>query len=65
MVEESLRYSEIARELGVSRQRVWAWFQEDRAVPAKWVLPLERITGRSRHDIRPDLYPRDSATEAA
>lgn len=49
--------AKLARALGVTHAAVWQW---DRArIPATRVLQVERITGISRHDLRPDLYPRD------
>ncbi len=50
------RYSKIARELGVSRQTVWSWFQEGRRVPAERVVELEQVSGVPRHKLRPDLF---------
>lgn len=34
------------------------WLKRNR-IPAERVLDVERITGVSRCDLRPDLYPRD------
>ena len=48
-------YTALARELGVSRPAVAQW----RQVPALRVLAVERLTGVSRHELRPDLYPVD------
>jgi len=53
--------SEIATALGITHGAVSQWTE----VPAKRVLDVERITGVSRHDLRPDLYPRANSTEAA
>lgn len=30
-------------------------------IPPRYVLDLERLSGISRHDLRPDLYPREAA----
>lgn len=49
------RISRLALELGINAAAVSQW---DR-VPAERVLEVERITGVSRHDLRPDLYPRE------
>jgi DNA-binding transcriptional regulator YdaS (Cro superfamily) len=46
---------EIAAALGITHGAVSQW----RRVPAERVLEVERITGVSRHDLRPDLYPRE------
>lgn len=34
-------------------------------VPANRVLEIERLTGVSRHLLRPDIYPRDGEDSAA
>lgn len=47
----------LADPLGITPQAIWNW-QE---VPARRVLAVERITGVSRHDLRPDLYPKERA----
>ena len=44
--------SKLAREAKVPRQCLYLW---DR-VPAEHVLTLERVTGISRHRMRPDVY---------
>lgn len=46
-------FPELARKLGVTRHAIYQW---DR-VPANRVIPIERATGVSRHELRPDLYP--------
>ena len=50
--------SELARICGVSQPAVWKWLQGGR-VPAEYVLRIEAATGVSRHDLRPDIYPRE------
>lgn len=47
----------IARELGITHGAVYQW----RRIPAERVLDVERITGVSRHVLRPDLYPPEVA----
>lgn len=42
-----------ARAIGVTAQAVSQWDE----VPPLRVLAVERISGISRHDLRPDLYP--------
>jgi len=56
--------TKLAALIGVQHQSIYSW----RRVPAERVLDIERITGVSRHDLRPDLYPREPnsvSTEAA
>ena len=53
--------SAFARLHGVSQPTVWAWLNKGSPLPAEYVLATERETGISRHDLRPDLYPREQA----
>ena len=43
--------------LGITAEAIYVWKQ----VPVMRVLDVERVTGVSRHDLRPDVYPRDEA----
>lgn len=48
--------SKLAEALGdLSSQAVSQW----KRVPAERVIAVEKVTGISRHDLRPDLYPRE------
>lgn len=52
----------LANELGITPQALSQW----ETVPPLRVLDVERITGVSRHELRPDLYPiASSSPEAA
>lgn len=55
--------TELAKRLGKRQGHVWAWLNRDKKVPAEMVLPIERATAGevTRHELRPDLYPRDEA----
>jgi DNA-binding transcriptional regulator YdaS (Cro superfamily) len=53
--------AKLAAALGIASQAISQW----RRVPAGRVLDVERVTGVSRHDLRPDLYPRDAASQDA
>lgn len=44
---------DFAEEIGVTPQAVSQW----EVVPPGRVLLVERLTGISRHDLRPDYYP--------
>jgi DNA-binding transcriptional regulator YdaS (Cro superfamily) len=46
--------SKLARQLGITRQAVEQW--RGRVVPPEHVLVIEKITGVSRYDLRPDIY---------
>lgn len=44
----------LATALGITTQAISKW---RRRIPAERVLDIERATGVSRHELRPDLYP--------
>jgi len=44
--------------IGVTAERVRMWLHRDN-LPAEYVLAIERITGVSRHELRPDIYPKE------
>lgn len=52
-----------ARLLGITQPSVWAWLKNGKPLPGEHVLKVEGATGISRHDLRPDLYPRESASD--
>lgn len=45
----------LAHRLGIKPQAISQWDQ----VPPLRVLDVERVTGVSRHELRPDLYPQE------
>lgn len=47
----------------VRQGHVWAWLHRTGVIPAEYAIPIEQITAGkvSRHDLRPDLYPREAA----
>jgi DNA-binding transcriptional regulator YdaS (Cro superfamily) len=50
--------SELARRIGVTQAHVWQWLHRSKGkVPGQYVIPIEKATGVSRHELRPDLYP--------
>lgn len=54
----------MGRLLGVSQPSVWAWQRKGKPLPAEHVLAVEEATGISRHDLRPDIYPREDGRAA-
>lgn len=50
----------LAEKCGVRYQAVQKWARLNR-IPAERVLAIETASGISRHELRPDLYPQDSA----
>jgi DNA-binding transcriptional regulator YdaS (Cro superfamily) len=52
--------SELARRINGSPSRAYpqlvqVWTKS--RIPAKWVISVEKATGVSRHELRPDIYP--------
>ncbi len=58
-IDKAGSQAEIARIAGVSTTAVWKWVQSSKRVPAEFVLKVEKATGVSRYDLRPDIYPRE------
>jgi DNA-binding transcriptional regulator YdaS (Cro superfamily) len=48
----------LGRLIGKRQSVIFGWLRAGR-LPAEHVLKVEAATGVSRHDLRPDIYPRD------
>ena len=48
--------SALGRLLGKRQSTIQGWLKTGRVSP-EYVLQVERVTGISRHELRPDLYP--------
>lgn len=48
--------SALGRSMGITHAAIRRWKLLGR-VPAERVLEVERLTGISRHELRPDIYP--------
>lgn len=61
---ESISQAVFAKRVGVTQGMVWQWLRGVRRVSAEKVLTIEEATNGkvSRHEIRPDLYPREKGT---
>jgi DNA-binding transcriptional regulator YdaS (Cro superfamily) len=62
-IDKAGSQAEIARIAGVSTTAVWKWVQSSKRVPAEFVRKIEAATGVSRHDLRPDIYPREEMVD--
>lgn len=52
----------LSRELGIKHTAMYSW----KRVPAERVIDVERVTGISRHELRPDIFgPAPAAEDAA
>lgn len=63
-VEAAGGQTEFARVCGCTQGNIWQLLQKKSLLPAQYVLKVESALGVSRHDLRPDLYPRDEAAAA-
>lgn len=51
--------SQMARDLGTTQPTIWRWCNQAKQLPAEYVLKAEQLYAVSRHDLRPDIYPRN------
>lgn len=58
-IENAGGLTKLAASLNISKQAVAQWD----SVPPLRVLEVERASGISRHELRPDLYPLEPAEE--
>ncbi|MDG6079776.1 Rha family transcriptional regulator [Erythrobacter litoralis] len=49
----------LAKICEVTQPAVSLWVRLSKPLPAEHVLKVEAATGISRHELRPDLYPRE------
>lgn len=62
--DHELTLGAVAERFSVQKAAVWKW--EKGQVAADKVLEVERVTGISRHVLRPDVFgPAPTASEAA
>ncbi len=54
---------ELADEMGVTQPTVSNRLRLSKQMPAEWVLRCEELYGVSRHDLRPDIYPRSAMVD--
>lgn len=46
----------LARDIGTKQQNVWTWLRRNNKVPAEFVPAIERVTGVSKAELRPDIW---------
>lgn len=51
--------TKLAQMIGVGQANVWSWINVSGKTPAEFVLKIEEVSLISRHDLRPDVYPRE------
>lgn len=56
--------SELSRLIGESQQSISHWLNKSK-VPAEQVIPIEKLTGIPRYELRPDIYPPEEYKKAS
>ncbi|WP_442945122.1 transcriptional regulator [Novosphingopyxis sp. YJ-S2-01] len=56
--------SALATAIGCSATAVWKMVNKAHRLSVDYVLTVEKLYGISRHDLRPDIYPREPQTPA-
>lgn len=56
-VSEAGSQQRLAEAIGVTQGFISQMLSGAKRVPASLCLPIERATGVSRHELRPDIYP--------
>ncbi|WP_194442373.1 YdaS family helix-turn-helix protein [Pseudoalteromonas simplex] len=54
----------LAKAINTSQQNISNWLRTGNIAPNKVIL-IERVTGVSRHELRPDIYPPEDTKQAA
>ena len=54
----------LADAIQTSQQNVSNWLRTGKVAPDKVIL-IEKVTGVSRHELRPDIYPPEESKQAA
>ncbi len=56
-IEAAGSQKRLACVIGTSQSQVWYWLERaKKGVPGEFAIAIERVTGVSRHDLRPDLF---------
>tara|TARA_B100000586_G_C19912435_1_gene343752 strand:- start:454 stop:678 length:225 start_codon:yes stop_codon:yes gene_type:complete len=56
--------TKLSQAIGSSQQNISYWLRTGKVAPDKVIL-IERVTGVSRHELRPDIYPPEDTKQAA
>lgn len=55
--------SALGRDLGIPQSTMSRIYNSSKQLPAEHVLRAEHLYGVSRHDLRPDIYPREQMVD--
>lgn len=61
-VRQAGSQSAFGRIVGKRQSTIFDWLSNSTPLPAELVLLVERETGVSKHDLRPDIYPLEPVT---
>lgn len=59
-VTEAGSISQLGRDLDIPQSTMSRIVNSSKQLPAEYVITAERLYGISRHDLRPDIYPREA-----
>jgi DNA-binding transcriptional regulator YdaS (Cro superfamily) len=54
---QAIGLTRLSEAVGVRPPTIHVWLRSTGRVPAHRVIAVERATGISRHELRPDIYP--------
>lgn len=55
--------SQMGRDLDIPQSTMSRIVNSSKQLPAEYVITAERLYGISRHDLRPDIYPREAMVD--
>jgi DNA-binding transcriptional regulator YdaS (Cro superfamily) len=62
-IEKAGSQKRLAEMIGASQSHVWYWLERSKkGVPAEYCVAIEKATGVSRGELRPDLFTSEAAT---
>ena len=51
--------TKLATAINTTQQNIWWWLYQANTINAEFVIAIEKVSGVSRHELRPDIYPKD------
>jgi len=54
LIKDTISLTQLAQQLGLTKAAVYAWRKN--GIPAERVIQIEKLTGVSRKNLRPDLF---------
>ncbi len=61
-IQKTMSLPTLAKKIGLSKAAVYAWRKN--GIPVERVIQIEKITGVSRHNLRPDIFDNNEGRAA-